>query len=257
MPPPRIPPPQGVTTASSLDPAVQREIDADIAAHFERPHGSAGFVATVSGGLLVPVREGLVAGYVVRPHVQRYNDRLLVATRVKTIGTYPGHSPAIDLALDQFHRIGDLELADALCDFFLANWEEFGGRYHISRRWLWHRLDPVWRWMEDRGDPTQNHEDHGHSSFEQTAPDPKPKPIPQPIPEPEPKEYTAMHLHLVYDSPTGKEDWLWLGPERIWTRIAEGGVYAILKGEKVQRYEVDGGTFRSFASWAKNARFTG
>jgi len=163
--------------------AQQAEIAADLAALHEKPHSSGDFVP------VHPAVAGLIAGHEVLPHVQRYADELRRATRVQSIGTYPGHSPSIDRALDQFHRVGDDALANDICDFFLANWKRYGGRYIMSRWYICHRLDPVWRWMEDRGDNTQNHYDHAHSSFELTAaePEPTPAPVPEPTPQPAPQ----------------------------------------------------------------------
>ncbi len=133
--------------------------------------------------------EELIAGYEVLPHVQRFADAVRAATGVRSIGTYPGHSPSIDRALDLFHVIGDTRLANAICDFAIAaaalaeaHPDVYAVRYVISRQRIWHRLDPVWRWMEDRGSPTQNHMDHVHTAHEATAPalPPEPKPDPEP-----------------------------------------------------------------------------
>jgi hypothetical protein len=85
---------------------------------------------------------------------------------VRTIGTYPGHSPSIDRALDLFHAISDHALATDISNFAIQHQELYGVRYVIDRQRIWHRLDPIWRWMEDRGDATQNHLDHNHVSFE-------------------------------------------------------------------------------------------
>ncbi len=140
--------------------------------------------------------EELIAGYEVLPHVQAFADAVRKATGVKSIGTYPGHSPSIDRALDLFHRIGDDAMADAISDFAITHAEEFGTRYVISRQRIWHRLDPVWRWMEDRGSATQNHLDHVHWAAEATAAA-APVPQPAPIPEPEPVQEDGMKLIAV------------------------------------------------------------
>lgn len=168
---------------------VARDI-AEFLAHDERP---------LSKWMPVPAGddEGLIAGYEVLPHVQRFADAVRAATKVKSIGTYPGHSPSIDRALDLFHAVSDTALADAISDFFLKNFARFGGRYIIDRQQIWHRLDPVWRWMEDRGDNTQNHYDHNHISFETTAPEPKPEPPKPPKPVPVPEEDDDMKMIAV------------------------------------------------------------
>jgi len=129
-------------------------------------------------------REGLVRGGKVRPHVQAFADDCARATGAQSFGTYPGHQPSQDRALDIFHRIGDHALADRICDFYVANWRQYGGDYIISRRRIWNpEVSPNWRPMGDRGGPTQNHEDHAHVSFEPTAP---PSPTPGPPPDNDP-----------------------------------------------------------------------
>lgn len=163
---------------------------AEFLAHEEKPHGQWMPVPTGDG-------EGLIAGYEVLPHVQRFADAVRKATKVKSIGTYPGHSPSLERALDLFHAVNDSALAGAITDFFLANFAQFGGRYIIDRQRIWHRLDPVWRWMEDRGDNTQNHYDHNHISFEASAPEPKPEPPQPPKPVPVPEEDDDMKMIAV------------------------------------------------------------
>lgn len=156
---------------------VARDVD-EFLAHKEQP---------LSRWVALPIGdgEGLIAGYEVLPHVQRFADAVRAATKVKSIGTYPGHSPSLERALDLFHAVSDTALADAISNFALANQARYGVRYVIDRQQIWHRLDPVWRWMADRGDNTQNHYDHNHISFETTAAEPEPKPTPKPEPVPE------------------------------------------------------------------------
>ena len=193
--------------------AQQAEIAADLAALHEKPHSSGDFVP------VHPAVAGLIAGHEVLPHVQRYADELRRATRVQSIGTYPGHSPSIDRALDQFHRVGDDALANDICDFFLANWKRLGGRYVISRRQIWHRLDPAWRWMGDRGDDTQNHYDHAHTSFELTAAEPAPPPPPPPPPQPQP-EAPAL---FIFDAPSTRGGGIWYTDGATWKRGVPNG----------------------------------
>ncbi len=159
-------------------------IEADLAAHREQPPARWLPVVPPAGWA------GLIAGHEVLPHVQRFADAVMIATGVRSIGTYPGHSPSIDRALDLFHAISDTALADAISDFGIRHQAKYGVRYIIDRQEIWHRLDPVWRHMEDRGDNTQNHRDHNHISFELVAaePDPEPTPEPEPEPIPEPEE---------------------------------------------------------------------
>jgi hypothetical protein len=166
-------------------------IAADLARLHEKHSDDADFVPVKS------VESMLIAGYVVLPHVQRFADDVRKSTKVKTIGTYPGHSPSLDRALDLFHAIGDTALATAIAQFAIANQARYGVRYVIDRQRIWHRLDPVWRWMEDRGDNTQNHMDHDHVSFELVAAEVEPEPIPEPEPVPEPEEAEGMKLIAV------------------------------------------------------------
>lgn len=120
----------------------------------------------------------LVRGGKVRPHVQAFADAVTEATGVQSIGTYPGHSPSIDRALDLFVPVNSTAVGNAICAFALKHQARFGVRYVIYRREIWHREDPTWRWMADRGGPTQNHVDHVHVSFEPTAmARPQPPPV--------------------------------------------------------------------------------
>ncbi len=105
-------------------------------------------------------------GIAVRPHVQAFANACNDATGASSFGTYNGHQPAPDRALDIFHRISDRALSDAICAFYIANHPRFGGDYIISRRYIWnHKIGRYWRLMPDRGSPTQNHDDHAHVGF--------------------------------------------------------------------------------------------
>lgn len=111
----------------------------------------------------------LVRGASVRPHVQTFADACSEATGAGNFGTYPGHSPSIDRALDIFVPNRTTKLGDAIADFTLKNWERYGVRYIIWRQRINWNDGAGWSWMEDRGDDTQNHFDHNHVSFELTA----------------------------------------------------------------------------------------
>lgn len=67
------------------------------------------------------------------------------------------------------------------------------------------------------------------------------------------EEMKDMVVQLV----SGGEDWLYDSPGRIMYRITAGGVFNVLKGEKVGRYEVDAATLEEFKNVARNAGFTG
>ncbi|MCA1569716.1 MAG: hypothetical protein LC798_05220 [Chloroflexi bacterium] len=122
-----------------------------------------------------------VRGGKVRPHVQAFADACQKATGASSYGTYPGHQPTLDRALDIFHGVNDTRLSAAVCDFALQNWEHFGLDYIISRRRIYNpEISRSWRLMADRGGVTQNHEDHVHVSFEPVGAatsGPSPKPI--------------------------------------------------------------------------------
>ena len=235
-----------VTVELSAAEQVARDI-AEFLAHDERP---------LSKWMPVPTgdSEGLIAGYEVLPHVQRFADAVRKATKVKSIGTYPGHSPSLERALDLFHAVNDTALADAISDFFLANFERFGGRYIIDRQQIWHRLDPVWRWMEDRGDNTQNHYDHNHISFEASAPEPKPEPPKPPKPDPQ-GDIHMLTFRYIFDG----LDWVFDGPSRLFfhaddtdqiTQVLDKiGVPALGK--------VSAATHRRYSEIAETAGFTG
>lgn len=144
----------------------------------------------------LPVISGrtLIAGHKVMPHVQSFADAVRKATGVQSIGTYPGHSPSIDRALDLFVPVNSRTLGDAICAYAIANQKRYGVRYIIYRQQIWHRLDQRWVPMADRGDLTQNHFDHVHISFETEAAD---EPAPTPTPTPEPEEAEGMKFIAV------------------------------------------------------------
>lgn len=85
----------------------------------------------------------------------------------------------------------------------------------------------------------------GHPPYDATPAPPSP---------PTPQEALTMQRQLVNEG----ADYLWLGPERIFTRITTGGVFDVLAaGKDVPRVEVDDETLKVFRSLAHNAGFTG
>lgn len=129
----------------------------------------------------------LVRGGTVLPHVQRFADAVSKATGADSFGTYAGHDPSIERALDIFVPTTSRDLGDAIAAFAIANLDRFGVWYLIYRQRIYNpKIATYWRAMEDRGSPTANHMDHVHVSFEATAaPVPDPDPV---IPTPTPKE---------------------------------------------------------------------
>ncbi len=112
-----------------------------------------------------------VRGGIVLPHVQAFaNDLQDHAPDVNNFGTYPGHSPSLNRALDIFHAIGDNSKADTICRFAIDNLDYYGVDYVISRKRIYNpEVLTDWRNMSDRGGATQNHYDHVHVSFEETG----------------------------------------------------------------------------------------
>lgn len=161
-----------------------------------RQHLEAVRAAVTKGGTSMATVRG---GIAVRPHVQSFADACQAATGASNFGTYNGHSPTADRALDIFVPVNSAELGTAICDFAIKNLEDYGVDYIIYRQRIYNpEVAPYWRGMPDRGDLTQNHYDHVHISFEPTAPKPGPVPAPIPTPEPEPiQEDDGMKLIAV------------------------------------------------------------
>lgn len=137
----------------------------------------------------------LVRGGTVRPHVQAFADAVKEATGADSFGTYAGHDPSIDLALDIFVPVSSDVLGNKITGFAIPNIKQYGIDYIIYRQRIYNpEIATYWRNMEDRGSPTQNHYDHVHISFEPTAPA-LPAPAPTPIPVPR----KDMNVLFVYD----------------------------------------------------------
>jgi len=122
-----------------------------------------------------PGRTVDITGPAVLPHVQRFADAVCGATDACTISTYEGHQPvaarAIDILVsDAYGSVpsDDNALGDRVAAWGLAHQAEFGVSYVIFRQRI--NDGTGWKPMEDRGSITQNHYDHVHVSFEETAP---------------------------------------------------------------------------------------
>lgn len=136
----------------------------------------------------------LVRGGTVRSHVQACADAIKEATGADSFGTYPGHDPSIDLALDIFVPVNSDVLGNKITKFAIENLKKYGIDYIIYRQHIYNpEIAGYWRAMEDRGSPTQNHYDHVHISFEPTAPVSS---IPAP---PKPPVRKVMNVLFVYD----------------------------------------------------------
>lgn len=105
-----------------------------------------------------------VVGGPVLPHVQALaNAAKKALPSLGQIGTYAGHSPTRDRALDIF---ASSSVGDELCEYLIENWDRFGLWYIIWKQHIYNpSISRSWRWMEDRGSITANHFDHAHLSF--------------------------------------------------------------------------------------------
>jgi hypothetical protein len=134
-----------------------------------------GFAASPVAVIRKPANQHIVS----LPHVQSFATALLRATGADSFGTYLGHSPTPERAVDAFCPVNSTKLGDAMCSFALAHWAEFGLRYMIYRQRIHWGPGEDWEWMADRGSPTQNHMDHAHYAHEEKAAGPiTPIPVP-------------------------------------------------------------------------------
>lgn len=118
-----------------------------------------------------------IEGPAVLPHVQRFANRVCGATGACSISTYEGHQPVAARALDLLasdvygERPTDGNaLGDATAQYALDHMTENGIDYVIWMQRINLGDGNGWKPMEDRGSITQNHYDHVHVSFEETAP---------------------------------------------------------------------------------------
>ncbi len=102
-----------------------------------------------------------------RPQVYAYAEAVRVELGITGFSTYVSHdSPSPDLCLDIWPS-GRAQ-GDALAEFTIQPRvvEEFGIDYHIWWQQIFNPPTwPYWRDMPNRGNNTQNHKDHGHTSF--------------------------------------------------------------------------------------------
>lgn len=136
-----------------------------------------GDTAATDGGAAAPPEERVVEieGPAVLPHVQRFANAVCTATGACDMLTYEGHQPvaarAIDILASDVYGERPTDgnaLGDTVADYALAHMTEAGITYVIWMQRI--NLGDGWKPMEDRGSITQNHYDHVHVSFEETAP---------------------------------------------------------------------------------------
>lgn len=143
----------------------------------EVSEGAPGPAASDAGedGTPDPAEHVVIAGPPVLPHVQAFADAACAATGACQPSTYEGHHPSADRAIDTLMSeaygtvpTDDNALGDAHAEFALSHMAEFGIWYVIWRQR--YNDGSGWDPMEDRGSITQNHYDHVHVSFNETAP---------------------------------------------------------------------------------------
>jgi hypothetical protein len=122
-----------------------------------------------------PEQMVVIDGPTVLPHVQLYANAACGAIGACQVSTYDGHHPSAARAIDTLVSdvygsvpTDDNQLGDALAEFALAHQAEYGIWYVIFRQR--YNDGSGWDPMEDRGSITQNHYDHVHVSFDETAP---------------------------------------------------------------------------------------
>ncbi len=116
-----------------------------------------------------------ITGPAVLPHVQRFANEMCAATGACTIGTREGHHPTANRAIDILvsNAFGQTPtdnnaLGDRVAKYTLDHQAANGVWYLIWRQR--YNDGSGWDPMEDRGSITQNHYDHVHVSFNETAP---------------------------------------------------------------------------------------
>ncbi len=142
-----------------------------------------------------------VRGGTVLPHVQAFADEAERRFGIDSFGTYPGHQPTPDRAVDCFGtRPEMLALAqwttqDDVIDRYGIDYTMFDVNQTTVGSEIYNReISRSWRQVPDRGGPTQNHHDHVHVSFEKSAVTP---------PQPHPQEDDEMALMLSADGKPG------------------------------------------------------
>jgi uncharacterized protein YgiM (DUF1202 family) len=121
-----------------------------------------------------PAAKQKIGGPAVLAHVQNFANVSCAANDAChfTIGTYEGHQPTANRAIDMMQSPGGvLPTAENVTrGTKLADWGVANGGAHRVDYVIWRqRINSLdgrgWRMMEDRGSLTQNHFDHVHVSF--------------------------------------------------------------------------------------------
>lgn len=167
----------------------------------------------------------LIAGFTMLPHVQAYADAMSAATGAVSMGTYNGHDPAANQAIDVFTPVDSTVLGDKITAFAIQHFATYGIRYIIYRQRIYNpEIGTYWRAMEDRGSNTQNHFDHVHHSFYATGGDWN---------NPKPPITTGDAMSLAGRYTFEGLDWVFDGPSRIWAAVGTKGVLVACDKSKV------------------------
>lgn len=116
-----------------------------------------------------------VRGGPVVDHLQRFADAVQAEAGVTSFGTYNGHSPdrehAIDIFVAAARYDSDPTLGNKVAQFAIENMVKFGLDYVIWRQQIFNpEILLGWRSQRRIGDPTADHFDHVHISANRTAP---------------------------------------------------------------------------------------
>lgn len=102
-------------------------------------------------------------------HMQKMCDDLQRELGITSFGTYLGHdvdpSLSVDIFVPMIHSNDDSSVGDKVAKWVIEKGRRYGRRYLIWWQRIWNELIiAAWRWMVDRGNNTQNHLDHVHST---------------------------------------------------------------------------------------------
>lgn len=217
--------------------ATRLQEELDLSRLVERPEDH-----TDDAGFLVAAKSLLAKTAVIRfpanqsftmvPHAVKYANAVMAATGADSFGTYAGHSPTPERALDCFTQVPSDRrapetpglgrvLGDDIAEFAVENIDRFGIDYVIFRQHIYNpEIATYWRQMEDRGGVTNNHFDHVHVSFDLTA---SGGDTPAPVVDTE--DVMSLSVRYVWGpNALNQTDWVFDGPSRVFAQIGAVGV---------------------------------
>lgn len=204
---------------------------------------------------MVQIRMPENQGGTVYLHVQAFADALSEATGADSFGTYLGHDPRLEQALDIFTPTDSRTLGDAICDFAIANLDRFAVDYIIYRQRIFNpEIKADWRPMADRGSLTNNHFDHVHISFEETAPSPFQMSPPPKFPTKLEGDTSMETIFYQFK----KEDWFMDRASKTFGRLPFGSLIEGLAANGVAKKlgPVDEEFHNGVSAWVKAAGFS-